>query len=90
MLFGVTSELGSSADWPVWRRKIRDLMDYHEGALEAIDGKITKPEPLDEKATAAQQKQYNMELDYYRKGKQLCQIHDHSISYRYSVPKDNG
>jgi hypothetical protein len=33
--------LGSSADWPVWRRKIRDLMHYHEGALEAIDGKIT-------------------------------------------------
>jgi hypothetical protein len=46
--------LGSSADWPVWKRKIRGLMDYHEGALEAIDGKITKPEPLDEKATAAQ------------------------------------
>jgi hypothetical protein len=42
-------------------------MDYHEGALEAIDGKITKPEPLDEKATKAQQKQYNIELDYYRK-----------------------
>jgi hypothetical protein len=51
----------------VWKRKTRDLMDYHEGALEAIDGKITKPEPLEEKANAAQQKQYNIELDYYRK-----------------------
>ena len=59
--------LGSSADWHVWKRKIRDLMDYHEGALEAIDGKITKPEPLEENATAAQQRQYKIELDYYRK-----------------------
>jgi hypothetical protein len=49
----------------VW--KIRDLMDYQEGALEATEGKIRKPEPLDEKATAEKQKQYNIELDYYRK-----------------------
>ncbi|KAF7267250.1 hypothetical protein GWI33_019511 [Rhynchophorus ferrugineus] len=26
----------------MWKRKIRDLVDYHEGALGAIDGKLVK------------------------------------------------
>lgn len=30
--------------FPVWGRKIQ--LDYHEGALEAIDGKDKKPEQL--------------------------------------------
>jgi hypothetical protein len=38
--------LVGDTDWPIWKRKIRDLLDYHEGAQGAIDGRLEKPEPL--------------------------------------------
>ncbi|XP_054715407.1 uncharacterized protein LOC129224886 [Uloborus diversus] len=31
--------LSGEADFPMWKRKVRDILDYHEGALEVIDGK---------------------------------------------------
>ncbi|GFW61575.1 hypothetical protein TNCV_348231 [Trichonephila clavipes] len=34
--------LTGEIDWPMWKRKIRDLLDYHEGAIEVIDGKLKK------------------------------------------------
>ncbi|GFW22686.1 copia protein [Trichonephila clavipes] len=34
-------------DWPIWKRKIRGLLDYHEGAIETIDGKLKRPESID-------------------------------------------
>ncbi|KAF7264048.1 hypothetical protein GWI33_000710, partial [Rhynchophorus ferrugineus] len=30
------------AEWLMWKRKIRDLLNYHEGALDAMDGKLVK------------------------------------------------
>lgn len=30
------------SDWPIWKIKIRDLLDYHEGALDDIDKKVVK------------------------------------------------
>ena len=36
--------LSGEADWPLWKRKIRDLLDYHEGTLDVIDRKLVKPE----------------------------------------------
>ncbi|KAF7267843.1 hypothetical protein GWI33_018970 [Rhynchophorus ferrugineus] len=38
--------LNSKAEWPMLKCKIRDLLDYHEGALGAIDGKLVKPGAL--------------------------------------------
>lgn len=35
-------------DWPIWKHKIRDLLDYHEGALDVINNKLMKPKPLEE------------------------------------------
>ena len=35
--------LNSLHDWPIWSQKIHDFLDYHEGALEVIDGKLIKP-----------------------------------------------
>lgn len=31
--------LNSETDWPMWEWKIRDLLDYREGALDVADGK---------------------------------------------------
>jgi len=50
--------LSSPQDWPVWKRRIRDFLDYHEGALSVIDGLLVKPEALDDGASAAQRKEY--------------------------------
>jgi len=34
--------LSGEADWPIWKRKIRDLLDYQEGAIDVIDGTLKK------------------------------------------------
>ena len=41
--------LSGVADWPLWKRKIRDLLDYHEGTLDVIDRKLKEPLPLEPK-----------------------------------------
>uniref|UniRef100_A0A1Y1LPW6 Uncharacterized protein n=1 Tax=Photinus pyralis TaxID=7054 RepID=A0A1Y1LPW6_PHOPY len=38
--------LAGETDWPILKRKMRDLLDYHEGALDVIDGNLCKPETL--------------------------------------------
>jgi hypothetical protein len=38
--------LAGESAWPIWKRKIRDVLDYHEGAVDVIDGRLVKPEPL--------------------------------------------
>lgn len=59
--------LSGESDWPLWKHKIRDILDYHEGALDSIDGKITKPEPLAADATTAQTKEHKEKSELYRK-----------------------
>lgn len=59
--------LSGESDWPMWKHKIRDLLDYHEGALDVIDGKLKKPEPLGEAATETQVKEHKRRSDLYRK-----------------------
>ncbi|GFT18460.1 hypothetical protein TNCV_4059531 [Trichonephila clavipes] len=39
--------LTGETDWPMWKRKILDLLDYHEEAIEVIDGKTKRPESID-------------------------------------------
>ena len=58
--------LTGESDWPMWKRKIRDLLDYHEGDLDVIDKKLVKPEPLGKDATDAQVKKHKEESDLYR------------------------
>ena len=48
--------LTGDKDWPIWKRKIRDVLDYHEGAVDVIDGKLKKPEPLAAEATEVEKK----------------------------------
>ena len=59
--------LGGLADWPVWKRRIRDFLDYHDGALNVIDGKLVKPEPLQDDPTEEQRKQFKESSDLFRK-----------------------
>ena len=59
--------LVGEADWPIWKRKIRDLLDYHEGTLDIIDNKLEKPRALPQSATEAQIKDHKEKSDLYRK-----------------------
>lgn len=59
--------LNSEIEWPMWKRKIRDLLDYHEGALDVIEGKLKKPDPLLEGANEAEVRAHKEKSDLYRK-----------------------
>lgn len=59
--------LSSESEWPIWKRKIRDVLDFYEGALDVIDKKITKPGPLSEDATEAQIREHKKKAEYFRK-----------------------
>ncbi|GFU71388.1 hypothetical protein TNCV_2584591 [Trichonephila clavipes] len=39
--------LTGEIDWLMWKRKIRDLLDFTEKDMEVIDGKAEKPESID-------------------------------------------
>jgi len=54
-------------DWPIWIRRICDFLDYHDGALSVINGKLFKPEPLAEESTEEQRKQFKEKSDLFRK-----------------------
>ncbi|GBM06746.1 hypothetical protein AVEN_52323-1 [Araneus ventricosus] len=59
--------LAGETDWPIWKRKTRDLLDYHEGALAVIDGNLVKPESLLNSANADESKDHKEQRDFYRK-----------------------
>jgi hypothetical protein len=64
--------LAGETDWPLWKRKIRDLLDYHEGALDVIDRKLIKPEPPSEVSEEEgtqndRMKAYKQQSSLYRK-----------------------
>ncbi|KAK7590579.1 hypothetical protein V9T40_002192 [Parthenolecanium corni] len=59
--------LSGESDWPIWKRKIRDLLDYQEGAVDIIEGTLTKPDPLEDKPTKEEQKEYKAASELYRK-----------------------
>lgn len=49
--------LAGEADFPIWKRKMHDLLDYHEGGLEVVDNKLMKPEPIGTDAIQVQKKE---------------------------------
>lgn len=59
--------LSSESDWPVWKRKIRDLLDYQEGAIDVIEGKLSKPESLGDQPTKDKQIEFKTASDLFRK-----------------------
>ena len=59
--------LSGKTDWPIRKRKISDLIDYHEGALNVLDKKLVKPESLDADSTAAKARSYMEKSELYRK-----------------------
>ena len=44
---------------------MRDVLDYHEGALDVIWKRLVKPETLKEDATEAQVKEYERQSEVY-------------------------
>ena len=46
---------------------MRDLLDYHEGAVDAIEKRLIKPEPLQQNATEEQIKENRRHSELYRK-----------------------
>lgn len=67
--------LKGESDWPIWKRKIRDMLDYHEGALDAIDNKLVEPQALEDDATISQIKNH----------KEMCDLNRKANSYAKSV-----
>lgn len=59
--------LNGESDWAIWKRKVKDLLDFYEGALDVVLGKIAKPEPLKDGATEAAVRDYNARSAAYRK-----------------------
>lgn len=59
--------LSGESDWPLWKRKVRDLLEFYEGSLDVVEGKLTKPEPIDNAATDAQAREHKKKSDFYRK-----------------------
>ncbi|KAF7283575.1 hypothetical protein GWI33_023367 [Rhynchophorus ferrugineus] len=59
--------INSETEWPMWKRKFRDLLDYHEGALDAIDGKLVKPSTLAADADEKMAKNHKVQSNLYRK-----------------------
>ncbi|KAF7285959.1 hypothetical protein GWI33_008930 [Rhynchophorus ferrugineus] len=51
----------------VWMRKIRDLLDYQEGGLDAIVGKLMKPGALATDTDDKMVKNHKVQLDLYKK-----------------------
>ena len=80
--------LSGESDWPVWKRKIRDLMDYHEGAVDVLDKKLTKPAPLGEAATEEDVRAHKKDADFYRKANSYAK--SMITSKRYGLSKDHG
>ncbi|GAB0089493.1 secreted RxLR effector protein 161-like [Sergentomyia squamirostris] len=54
-------------DWPLWKRRFTIMLDYQPGASDAVDGKLVKPEPPGESATAKEKKDYEDKLTFCRK-----------------------
>ncbi|KAF7265871.1 hypothetical protein GWI33_020940 [Rhynchophorus ferrugineus] len=59
--------LNSETEWLMWKHKIRNLLDYHEGALDAIDGKLVKPSALVADADDKIVKNHKVKSDLYRR-----------------------
>ena len=64
--------LSSQNEWPVWKRKIRDLLDYHDGALSVVDGKIGDVETPPENASEEELKKFQKYRDFYRKANSIA------------------
>ncbi|KAF7283675.1 hypothetical protein GWI33_023245 [Rhynchophorus ferrugineus] len=72
--------LNSETEWSMWKRKIRDMVDYHEGALDAIDGKLAKPSVL----AADANEWYTIDLAYGYKCNNKCCI-SKNVGQKYGL-----
>lgn len=58
-------------DWPIRKRKIRDLFYYHDGALDDIHNKLHKPQPLGASSTADANKKFKQDSFFHRDAKSM-------------------
>ncbi|KAF7280763.1 hypothetical protein GWI33_005543 [Rhynchophorus ferrugineus] len=56
----------------MWKPKIRDLLDYHEGALDAIDGKLVKPGAFAADADDKMVTNHKVQSDLYKFSDRCC------------------
>ncbi|GAB0098710.1 uncharacterized protein DMENIID0001_144840 [Sergentomyia squamirostris] len=66
------STLQGVADWPLWKRKFTIMLDYQEGACDAIEGSLVKPEPLEADASPKKKKEYEDKLKFFRKAESFA------------------
>ncbi|KAI8116069.1 hypothetical protein CVS40_11792 [Lucilia cuprina] len=60
-------QLSGESDWPIWKRKVRDLFEFYEGALDVVEHKLVKPQPLEDLATESQQREHKKQCELFRK-----------------------
>lgn len=60
--------LSCEANWPIWKRKMRDLFDHHENALVIVEKKLLKRVDPGDALSDADKKIYSENLSEFRKG----------------------
>lgn len=55
--------LSSEADWPFWKKKMKEILDYHERAIDVIEGTLVNIELLPENVSKVEKQVYEL----YRK-----------------------
>ncbi|KAF2884792.1 hypothetical protein ILUMI_21399 [Ignelater luminosus] len=66
-MFKHVKPLTSESHWPVWNRKIRDHLNYHQEPLHVINGKLVKPAALSQGTTADEIKEHKEKSDLDKK-----------------------
>lgn len=60
-------QLKGESDWPIWKNRIKDVIDYHAGALAVIDGSLVEPREPEDGASKEEKKKFEGEREFYRK-----------------------
>ncbi|GFV74066.1 uncharacterized protein TNCV_601171 [Trichonephila clavipes] len=85
--------LTGEIDWLMWKKEIRDLLDYHEKERwRVIDGKLKKPESIDADAQESVRKQHKKRTLAICTEKQIVIAKSmmHEVTVTDAVSKDYG
>lgn len=82
----------AQCNYPLWKWRIRDLFDYHEGALGVIDDKLKKSESLCSTAEDSEIIEHKARFDLYLKAnsyvKSVIEITVTDVVYQKIMDKE--
>lgn len=59
--------LTGEKDWPIWKRKVRDVLMFTDGCIEVVDKKIVQPTLPKDSSKAEEMKKYAEQLKMFKK-----------------------